>query len=160
MDKFSAWLKVLLLITVSIYVAACQSGGGLRYEPEASETLIVQPAGVYLDFEDIQIPEGLKLQRKKSYVYQTESVKTGVLVFKTSRSVNEIVGYFESNMTKDNWVLESNFKFHRNILLFTKPNKNCLIIVEKDPDSLKVLVEIWVSPQGLAKDKDSDKSSQ
>ncbi|MBW2091554.1 MAG: hypothetical protein JRI34_05455 [Deltaproteobacteria bacterium] len=112
--------------------------------------------GSYLDFEDIQIPNGFVLDRGKSYLYQTESIKTGVLSYKTSKPILEILGFFQENMPRDNWVLVSFFKYRKNIMLYNKPNKNCLIIVESlEDDSSQAIVEVWISPQGLDKEGSS-----
>ena len=114
---------------------------------EEQDFIVETPVlGSYLDFEDVQVPRGLKLDRKRSYVYQSESIKTGVLSFNTTRAVVGVLADFEENMLRDNWVLVSNFKFHKNILLYHKAIKNCLIIVESRPNRAWVKVEIWLSP--------------
>ncbi|MBW1709597.1 MAG: hypothetical protein JRG97_03290 [Deltaproteobacteria bacterium] len=152
------WPFALICLMIFL-VSGCQSSKGLKYTPKEGEVTQVPvqvSSGSYMDFEDIQIPSGLVLERKKSYLYQTGSVKTGVLSFKTSRSTVEVLDYFKENMPQDNWVPVSVFKFRKNIMLFNKANKNCLIIIEmSEDDSSNVEVEIWVSPQGVAKKKSS-----
>ena len=110
----------------------------------------------YLDFEDIQIPNGLTLERNKSYLYVTESLKTGMLSFKTSRPVGQVLAYFTENMPRDNWESVSVFKFRKNIMLYRKEGKNCLIIIEESAEGPnQLVVEIWVSPQEAAKKRES-----
>lgn len=131
----------------------CQSFNQAAEEQDfAAETPVL---GSYLDFEDVQVPRGLKLDRKRSYVYQTESITTGVLSFNTRRTAVEIMADFEENMPRDNWVLVSSFKFHKNILLYHKATKNCLIIVESRPNRAGVKVEIWLSPVRAEQEQDS-----
>lgn len=158
-------LKAVLLLCVILFaVISCESGKGLGYKPDPDDVIVATPvkdAGIYLDFEDIQIPSGLKILRKKSYVYETETIKTGVLIFQTKLKRGEIEAYFKENMAKDNWVLTSSFKFHRSILLYSKPNKNCVILIEKDADTItKTLVEIWVSPQNMSSSGDKGTSDK
>ncbi|MBW2623312.1 MAG: hypothetical protein JRD68_10435 [Deltaproteobacteria bacterium] len=145
--------RVFLIIGLVLLFVGCQYFPRITEEPEpVLETPVL---GSYLDFEDVQVPRGLKLDRKRSYVYQTESLKTGVLSFDSTRSAVEIVEEFEENMPRDNWILVSNFKFHKNILLYNKAAKNCLIIVEAKPNRGWVRVEIWLSPARAGEERDS-----
>jgi len=143
--KISHDLKwIFFIMALFLLFAGCQSFPRIGEEEESvPETPVL---GQYLDFEDVQIPRGLKLDRNQSYVYQTESLKTGVLSFDSTRSAVEILAAFEENMPRDNWVLVSSFKFHKNILLYNKAGKNCLIIVEAKPNRAWAKVEIWLSP--------------
>ncbi|MBW2085551.1 MAG: hypothetical protein JRI54_05945 [Deltaproteobacteria bacterium] len=151
--RVGIWLILSLCLEVFI-VSSCRGPARLRYKPVPEE--VIPPSGSYLDFEDIQIPNGLTLERNKSYLYVTESLKTGMLSFKTSRPVDEVLAYFTENMPRDNWESVSVFKFRKNIMLYRKAGKNCLIIIEESaegPDQL--VVEIWVSPQGASKKTES-----
>jgi hypothetical protein len=153
MEKFHYFKRVFLISGFLLLLYGCQNFGQTAEEQDfVAGTPVL---GTYLDFEDVQVPRGLKLDRKRSYVYQTESIKTGVLSFNTTRTAVEILADFEENMPRDNWVLVSNFKFHKNILLYNKATKNCLIIVEPRPNRSWVKVEIWLSPVRAEQEQDS-----
>lgn len=153
MKKFHYYKRVFLISGFLLLLYGCQS---FNQTAEEQDFVVETPVlGSYLDFEDVQVPRGLKLDRKRSYVYQTESIKTGVLSFNTSRTAVEILADFEENMPRDNWVLVSSFKFHKNILLYHKATKNCLIIVESRPNRAGVKVEIWLSPVRAEQEQDS-----
>ncbi len=153
MKKFHYFKKVFLISGFLLLLSGCQS---FYQNAEEQDFVAGTPVlGSYLDFEDVQVPRGLKLDPKRSYVYQTESIKTGVLSFNTTRTVVEVLADFEDNMPRDNWVLVSNFKFHKNILLYHKTTKNCLIIVESRSNRARVKVEIWLSPVRTEQEQDS-----
>lgn len=104
------------------------------------------PPGSYLDFDDVRVPDDLQLDRNYSFVYQSDALKTGVLSFLGSNSTAEVLAFFQDNMPRDGWSLMSSFKFHRNILIYTKPKKICLLVVNEPQGARLVRVEVWVAP--------------
>jgi len=97
-------------------------------EGTAEETeLRVGPVPVYYDFDDISVPPDLALDKKRSYIYETNITKNGILVFKGRIDVNSLVSFFKTNMPRDNWVFISSYKYKDYILNFRKGGKNCLI---------------------------------
>jgi len=57
---------------------------------------------------------------------------------------HSLIQFFENNMANDNWSLVSAFKSYRNIMLFKKESRWCVInITEK---KMYTYLEIWVSP--------------
>lgn len=143
------YLRAMLpVLAVVMALGGCQSGGPwIRYQPEPSTP--APPAGAYLDFNDVQIPAGLKLDRIESYVYQTEALKVGVLSLTTSRPIPELVVFFQENMARDNWRQVSAFSFRKTVLLFEKEGKNCLVLMQPSGEFKQFRVEIWVSPADL-----------
>ncbi len=150
------WL-LALGFAVILLVNGCQSSNNLKYTPKKEElSPVTVETGSYRDFEDIQIPSEFVLDEGKSYLYQAESIKTGVLSFTTSKPAGEVISFFRKNMPLDNWTPISLFKFRKSIMLYHKTSKNCLIIIENsDDEPAKTNVEIWVSPQGVDKKHNS-----
>ena len=148
---------LLVVLLLSLVLVGCQGGKSLKYKPNPKESIAAPTVrGTYLDFEDVQVPKTLRLNRQKSYIYQNEAIQTGVLFFNSTRPVDEILEYFVQSMPQDNWNLVASFKFHKSILFFTKATKNCLIIVEAKPNRGWVRVEIWLSPARAEEDGDSN----
>lgn len=140
-----AWPLVLLL-SLALALTGCQFlGQGEVMDEEEPVAPPPQPI-VYLDFKDIQIPSGLELDRDSSFVYQSKAMVTGVLTFTSADSMPEIIGAFEENMGKDNWTLLSSFKYQKNILIYSKTGKICLVIANQPPGMNSVRIEIWVAP--------------
>jgi hypothetical protein len=114
-------------------------------EPEPATTVRdVTSAPIYHDFEDVLVPSELKVDRKKSFVHHAPEFRAGVLVLTGRVEINSIVRFFENNMAKDNWRLVTSFRAPRTMMIFEKPNRDCIInITEKQ---FKTEVEIWVAP--------------
>lgn len=146
MKKLRCVWPLVLLLSLALALAGCQwLGQGEVMDEEEPVAPPSQPI-VYLDFKDIQIPSDLELDRDSSFVYQSEVMVTGVLSFTSADSMQEIIGSFEENMVKDNWTLLSSFKYQKNILIYSKTGKICLVIANQPPGMNNVRVEIWVAP--------------
>lgn len=101
------------------------------------------PAPLYYDFEDVRLPEDLKVDNRSSSVYRTSGFSVGVLVLEGRVEIYSLIDFFKSNMATDNWKFISSFKSLRTIMLFQKENRWCIInITEK---TLNTLVEICVA---------------
>jgi len=101
-------------------------------------------APLYYDFGDVLVPREMKVDKNASFVFRTPGLSAGVLSMKGRVEGSSLIAFFESNMANDNWSLVSAFKSHRNIMLFKKENRWCVInITEK---KMYTYLEIWVSP--------------
>lgn len=99
---------------------------------------------LYYDFGDVLVPREMKVEKNASFVFRTPGLSAGVLSMKGRVDAHSLVTFFESNMANDNWGLVSAFKSFRNIMMFKKENRWCVInITEK---RFNTYLEIWVSP--------------
>ena len=99
---------------------------------------------LYYDFGDVLVPREMKVEKNASFVFRTPGLSAGVLSMKGRVDAHSLITFFESNMAKDNWGLVSAFKSFRNIMMFKKENRWCVInITEK---RFNTYLEIWVSP--------------
>ena len=99
---------------------------------------------LYYDFGDVLVPKELKVDKKSSFIYQTEGFSAGVLVLKGRIETNSLISFFETNMIKDNWNMISSFKSERTMLLFQKVHRWCVINITDE--AFNTYVEIWVAP--------------
>ncbi|NOQ19132.1 MAG: hypothetical protein GQ571_04080 [Desulfobacterales bacterium] len=99
---------------------------------------------LYYDFGDVLVPKELKIDKKSSFVYQTEGFSAGVLVLKGRIETSSLITFFETNMAKDNWNIISSFKSERTMLLFQKTHRWCVINITDE--TFNTYVEIWVAP--------------
>ncbi len=100
--------------------------------------------GRYYDFDDIQIPTALKLDKKRSLIFRAGKFKAGVLVFTDNLEVQSLINFFVDSMQKDNWVLQGSYKYPRVVLFFAKKGKTAVINIVEDTFSTEVT--IWVAP--------------
>lgn len=135
-----------MLAVFSLLVTGCESLNW-RKNSSASPSATAKARGaspLYYDFEDVLIPGELKVNRKESFVYQTQGFSAGVLVLKGRVEAGSLIAFFDSNMAKDNWKPLSKFTSNRSILLYQKDNRYCVVnIFDSD---LRTDVEIWVAP--------------
>jgi esterase/lipase superfamily enzyme len=99
---------------------------------------------LYYDFGDVLVPRQMKVDKNASFVFRTPGLSAGVLSLKGRLDGHSLIAFFENNMANDNWRLVSAFKSFRNIMLFKKESRWCVInITEKQ---IYTYLEIWVSP--------------
>jgi hypothetical protein len=100
--------------------------------------------GRYYDFDDIQVPNQLKLDKDKSILFKVGTFKAGLLTFSDNLEVESLINFFVETMAKDNWALKSSFKYPKVALFFAKQGKTCVIHITEHTFSTEV--EIWVAP--------------
>lgn len=140
------WLIVLgLMLAMIISSGGCSSltkKGDKATAPSAKSGSGV-PA-MYYDFGDVLVPKELKVDKKSSFIYQTEGFSAGVLVLKGRIETSSLIAFFETNMAKDDWQNISSFKSERTMLLFQKAHRWCVINITDE--RFNTYVEIWVAP--------------
>jgi hypothetical protein len=105
---------------------------------------------VYHDFDDILIPKAMQVNRKLSSVFETPTITAGVLSLGGTLKLDELIEFFKTNMTKDNWTAAGMFKGPRSILQFQKGYRWCVITLTDSRYGYKTQVEIWVTPRNDA----------
>jgi hypothetical protein len=120
------------------------STGMTTPQPQGAKKLD-RPDARYYDFEDIQIPNELKLDTKNSRVFQSPNLIAGVLVLDGYVEVKSLNNFFKDAMAKDNWQAKGNFKLPpKTVLLFEKKNKRSVFFIEET--MFNTHVEIWMIP--------------
>ncbi|MBW2469545.1 MAG: hypothetical protein JRE62_09610 [Deltaproteobacteria bacterium] len=148
MQIIDAWktiqiLVVGLMVVMLMAVAGCASNKKDKTVTAPS----VEGSGVpalYYDFGDVLVPRELKVDKKSSFIYQTEGFSAGVLVLKGRIDSSSLISFFDRNMAKDNWQMISSFKSDRTMLLFQKAHRWCVMNI--NDETFNTYVEIWVAP--------------
>jgi len=99
----------------------------------------------YYDFKDILIPREMKLDSKDSLLIETGKRKAGRICFKGRMDPLELFDFFVLNMPKDRWALRSYFKYGAYLLVFEKPDRDCILSIHEE--SFNTKLEIWVTPR-------------
>jgi hypothetical protein len=140
------WLVVLgLIIAIMISTGGCSSL--TKKNEQATAPSVKSSSGVpalYYDFGDVLVPKELKVDKKSSFIYQTEGFSAGVLVLNGRIETSSLISFFEKNMAQDNWHMLSSFKSERTMLLFQKAHRWCVMNITDERFS--TYVEIWVAP--------------
>ncbi|WP_457571576.1 hypothetical protein [Desulfovulcanus sp.] len=141
-------LKSFILLTSCLLLFACSPGAK---GPEASPDRDITPppaqenTNSYYDFDDIPVPKEMKLDPKNSILFETPDMKAGAVVFKGRVDAVSLFDFFLTNMPKENWIMRSYFKYGRYIMVFEKPNKDCIIRIVDHP--IITELQIWVTPR-------------
>ncbi len=75
-------------------------------------------------------------QPDKSFFFESNGVKAGVLVFEGKAKVGDMVNFYKQQMPTYGWTLVSSYQYGDEALLdFNAPNKTCQISIDKKPFS-------------------------
>ena len=151
-------MKTLIkgLALLIVFIAACTPRYGNVTDPapvsntaeSSTEASAEQPdSGAYYDFNDILIPLEMKLNPDSSLLFETSKLKAGRICFKGWVDPVSLFGFFIKNMPRDKWKLRSYFKYGVYLLVFEKPDRDCIISIHKG--TLSTRLEIWVTPRLL-----------
>ncbi len=137
-------IVLVAAVVAGLLFAGCASQkSAATVEPQVAEDSD-RNAPLYYDFGDVLVPREMKVDKNASFVFRTPGLSAGVLSMKGRVDGHSLITFFENNMANDNWSLVSAFKSYRNIMLFKKENRWCVInITEK---KMTTYLEIWVSP--------------
>jgi hypothetical protein len=146
---FGLWLAGLGLLGLLLGCGSVLQEQKKESTPKPAAVTVGQkmnrPEGRYYDFEDILIPNELKLDAKKTQIFQSPNLVAGVLVLDGYVEVKSLVNFFKDAMVRDNWQAKGNFKLPpKTILLFEKRNKRAVFFIEET--MFNTHVEIWMIP--------------
>lgn len=144
----------LLVVLIGLCAASCSPRYGEKpqptpaSQPESSpakdETAEMRPSNYY-DFSDILIPQEMKLDADASLLFETTNLKAGRICFKGWVDPVSLFSFFKENMPRDQWNLRSYFKYGVYMLVFEKPDRDCIISIHKR--TMSTWLEVWVTPR-------------
>ncbi len=139
--------SMLCLVLISCSHLTTDQSAGTDPAQSQSETMPATsgPSDYYYDFDDILVPKEMELLTQDSFILETPSSKSGVMVFTGRVELTSLSTFFINNMAKDGWSPCSMFKSSRTILVFEKNERYCIINITDG--KLRTLLEIWVSPR-------------
>lgn len=139
MKKGMIWfIAGLFLLT------GCATIDKWRGKEETPKSRTETPNVVFYTFPDVPIPKELELIRDKSFIYETPTLKAGVLVLGGNIDVLSLENYFKLNMVKNSWRFVNSYKYNDVILNFVKDDRSSNIRMTRD--GFNTQVEIWVGP--------------
>lgn len=137
---------VILAMVSLLSLCSCQSA----LQPHNADQPVAQveqpkAASSYQEFDDILIPNEFAFVRKQSFVMETPAFKTGMVTYKGRVNAVDAANFFERNMIRDNWHLRSKMKYNRTIMVFEKPDRDCIVNILDG--TFDTVVEIIVAPR-------------
>jgi hypothetical protein len=81
-------------------------------------------------FSDVPVPVGVEKDATRSYVYQSDELEIGRLVYTTRSSVVELAQFYIREAPAAKWKLEQTVEGEGAQLIFTKPGKQLVVTIE------------------------------
>lgn len=105
----------------------------------------VEPPPPVYRFADVPIPPDFVRDSTESFVFETPTLKAGIVVYRGGASVDSVVEFFKAEMPQHGWVLINSFEHQEVRLNFEKPGWSCTIRVDRR--NLKTMAEIVIGPK-------------
>lgn len=93
-------------------------------------------------FEDVPVPANIELASAESFVYDSDLLRAGVLIYYGWVKVDSLVSYFNSAMPQQGWNLVNSFVFGDAILNFEKGNRSANIHIVRRIFQTKVAIRV------------------
>jgi len=139
----------LTTVFLFIFLIGC---AGLTLQPkseeeevamaEESRVITEQTPTRYYRFEDVPAPDNFKLDQSKSFVYETPSLKAGILLYTGGGSLADAVDFYKEEMSQYGWSLVNIFEHDGVDMIFDKEGWNCRINISKGFRTNKIEIKI------------------
>lgn len=142
----SRLIPFLLSLILFAYGCAHLKKGIVGEEKEKRDDIGINQ--VFFNFPDIPIPKELELVPEKTFIYESPSVRAGVLSLKGNVDLDSLQNYFKANMSKNGWRFVNSFRYKDITMNFLKEEKTCAIRITRDGFTTHVEIAVGpVSPQ-------------
>lgn len=78
-------------------------------------------------FTDVPVPSKFKLDRKRSFIYESGSIKAGFIIYTGWASLDALVDFYKTEMLTYDWELVSIFEHTDVGMVFAKEGWNCSV---------------------------------
>lgn len=139
--------KLLACLVLSVFVLSVQGCTYFdRTDEQGTAALVPESQPFYpRDFNEVLIPDGLMLDRTESMYIKSESFNGGILNYQGRLEMNSLTEFFENTMPQKGWQLSGSVKSASSLLIFTKPEKTCMISITESKLSMNTEIYIYVS---------------
>jgi len=144
MKRGSHVIFVVVVFSILMGSYGCGDLVSIRTVREREPERLPSVATTYR-FDDIPLPAGMTLNRKESFVYETRTTRTGLLVYEGKGEMERLTNFFKQQMPNYEWRLVSNFELHNVMLTFIKDGWSSVIYILPQDDETK-RIEIRVGP--------------
>jgi PBP1b-binding outer membrane lipoprotein LpoB len=135
---------IICLVALSFLATGCAGWNRMTGQEEKPKPKTEGLNQAFYSFPDIPVPKELTLNRDKSFVYETQAFKAGVLVLSGKVEIESLENYFKVSMMKNGWRFINSYKYSDVIFNFMKDDKSANI--RMNADTFNTHVEIWVGP--------------
>lgn len=138
-------IKTVIVISLVVIISGCSYFRSSTVSSNAIGKSSTEGSNVvFYSFPDIPVPKELTLIREKSFIYETSSIKVGVLLLSGNVDIISLESYFKINMAKNGWRFTNSYKYNDMIMNFLKEDRSANIRTTRE--TFTTQVEIWVGP--------------
>lgn len=149
--------RLISLACASFLMAGCQTLANGAEEPDAQAvagydgTGVEPPKEILLELGnaigDIRFPQGLSVNEKDSIILGSGESTYGKILGSVRTDSELVVKFFKDNMPGEGWGLISEFQADDTTLVYDKPSRVAVVIIERSNRSTKV--RVTVTPRNL-----------
>lgn len=127
-------------LAAGLFITACQSGpftkkGVANPATVSGDGASPIPAMPMTRFSDVPLPQGIKEDIERSYVYESRSLQVGRMVYSVNQRMTNVAQFYIQEGPKYGWQLTSMLQADGAQLSFEKPGKRMWVSVQ--PDGLR-----------------------
>jgi predicted small secreted protein len=146
-DRQAMFVRFIPILLVFLLLAGCTTYGGRGGDSSQGGNVSSSQPYYPPDFREVLIPDGLNMNRDNSMYIKTSSFNGGVLNFEGRIDVISLSDFFEGSMPKNGWRLSGVVKAKNYLLIFTKPDKTCMITISENKLNFNTIVNIYISQE-------------
>lgn len=137
-------LKACLLFFASIIINGCATPG-YKDSPTVSGIEKGLTVASTLRFDDVPVPSGFLQISNESFIFQSESLRAGVLKYSGKSSPDVVMQFYKDQMPLYNWQLINLIEYGKKQLNYEKIGQSCIITIEGT--RTKSILTISVGPK-------------
>lgn len=144
--SFRLW-NVFAMLAILFMLSACFSSmSDTDALPEMGSLEDLPPiASTVGNYEDIEIPDGMKYINNESMSIRTDSFRGGILHYKGRLDAYSLKDFIISSMKKNMWKLAGEVSSQNVILAFTKPHRTCMMLIEPNSSLADTTLTMYVT---------------
>jgi len=100
-------------------------------------------------FPDIPLPQNVKEDIERSYVYESSSLKLGRMVYTSRDSLSELAQFYIRECPPNDWNLESVLQAEGYEMVFKKPGKRLTVLIRNLGIAQGRLLILNLTPQDV-----------
>ena len=141
-------LTLIGLSILAVTLAACSSMNATSGGSAGNTATQAASPTLYRDFNDILLPNEMKIEPDRTYIVEGSGLTTGILTIKGWVDRNSLMDFFKSAMKRDQWQELASFKSPTpetsSIIVFQKEERTAVISI--DEGWIYTYAEIAVAP--------------
>ncbi|HOE16267.1 MAG TPA: hypothetical protein PLX02_05075 [Syntrophorhabdaceae bacterium] len=134
----------ILLFIMLLAFSGCAMFKGSKAADESAQPGQEALNQAFYGFPDIPVPQELAYVPENSFIYESPSMRAGVMFFNGNVEMQSLENYFKINMAKNGWRYINSFRYKDVVLNYQKENKTCNIKMSRG--AFQTEVQIWVGP--------------